>query len=60
MKAILVTLIVLAAAVSVIAYGPSDVAATIVSHSPGTTEPAALLLSGAGLLAAAGVLRRVA
>ena len=56
MKAILVTLLVLAAAVSVIAYGGG----AIVSPTPGPTEPAALLLSGAGLLVVAGVLRRLA
>jgi len=58
MKAILVIVLVLAAAASVIAYGRAEVAATIVSHTPGTTEPTALLLYGAGLLLVAGVLRR--
>jgi len=58
MKAILVILLVLAAAVSAVAYG-SDVAATIASHAAEPTEPAALLLSGSALLAAAGALRRM-
>ena len=58
MKAILVILLVLAAA-GVLAYGRPVVAATIVSHTPEATEPAALLLSGSILLAAGGALRRL-
>jgi hypothetical protein len=60
MKAILVTLLVLIAAATVVAYGRPEVAATILSHTPEPTEPAALLLSGSVLLAVGGALRRFA
>lgn len=59
MKAILVTLLVLIAAASVLAYRRPDVGATIVSYTPEATEPVALLLSGSILLAAGGALRRL-
>ena len=59
MKAILVTLLVLIAAATVVAYAHPEVATTILSHTPEATEPAALLLSGSVLLALGGALRRL-
>jgi hypothetical protein len=58
MKAILVILFVLLTAASVLAYSQADVAATIVSHTGGTTEPAILLFSGSSLILIGGAVRR--
>jgi hypothetical protein len=59
MKAFLILLLVIAAAVSVVAYGRVNVATTFVSQTREAAEPTALLLSGSALLAVASALRRL-
>ena len=61
MKVVLVSVLVLLAAASVVAYGNLAVASgmTAAVHAAGhTSEPAALLLSGSLLLGLAGAVKR--
>jgi hypothetical protein len=61
MKAFLVILIVLAAAVGVMAYSHMEVVETLLSRTrDATTEPATLLVSGSALLLIAIALKRLA
>jgi hypothetical protein len=62
MKVFIVLVLVLLAAATALAFGTlpggTDVAAVAVQVADGTSEPAALLLSGSALLGLAGAVKR--
>lgn len=59
MKVLLVLGLMLLAAATAIAYGPTGVSAVSAVASHASTEPTAMLLSGSVLLGIAGAVRRL-